>query len=195
MLSDYQQAIQFVNYVATAKSPHLSLKRTAYLLDRVGNPHHGLPVLHVTGKSGKGSVAAFVAEILHAAGLRVGVNASPHLQVPIERVRVGQMYISPQELADAIAALRPLAEEMLREGTCGRLRYLELWTALTLRYFSQQRVDYAVVEVCAGGRYDCTNVVEPVVAVIVTVDFDHQRLLSLWLHHRPSHRVLRVFHR
>lgn len=186
---DYLQAVEFLDSLLVKRTRHLSLKRTAHLLNLVDNPQQGLKVFHVGGTSGKGSVVTFIAEIMQAAGFRVGVNISPYLQVPIERIRVNELYISAEELAELTSRVKPLAEAMLEEGRYGRLRYLELWMALAFLYFRQQKVDFAVVEVGAGGRYDCTNVVHPVVAVIVTVDFDHQDLLGETIREIAYHKA------
>jgi len=175
---DYTQAIQFLYSLAQRPANPLTLKRTKQLLERVNNPQRGLETFHVGGTSGKGSVVTLIAEILQAAGYRVGVNVSPYVQVPIERLSVNGQYIAPQELTTLIAQIQPLVQQILDEGRYGRLRYLELWMALALLYFQQQQVDLAVIEVGVGGRYDYTNVVEPLVSTIVTVDYDHMALLG-----------------
>jgi dihydrofolate synthase/folylpolyglutamate synthase len=125
---DYLQAVQFLDSLSVEQARHLSLKRTAHILSLVGNPHQGLEVFHVGGTSGKGSVVTFIAEIMRSTGFRMGVNISPYLQVPIERIRVNELYISTKELAELTSRVKPLAEAMLEEGRYGHFRYLELST-------------------------------------------------------------------
>jgi len=148
------------------------IPRMRYLLRLLDDPHHRYHILHVGGTSGKGSTCAFLATILQAAGYRTGRHTTPYLQSPLEKIVVDGQPISPAGFADLVVCCRP-AFEQVRASPLGTPGYGEVWTALPLVHFAAAGVAWAVVEVDMGGRYDPTNLVEPTVAVITTVDYDH----------------------
>jgi dihydrofolate synthase/folylpolyglutamate synthase len=138
----------------------------------LGQPQKSFPVVHITGTNGKGSTAAFLAEILKESGYRVGLSTSPHLTDVRERIRVEGEVISE---ADFIR----IAEEIKRGLPDERfLSYFEFITLLGFMYFRECKVDVAVIETGLGGRLDATNVVEPKVAVITSISIDHQHHLG-----------------
>ena len=149
------------------------IPRMRYFLRLLGEPQRRYHILHVGGTSGKGSTAALLASILQAAGYKTGLHTSPYLQSPAEKLVVDGRAISPVSLADLVETCRPAIERMKASSPLGPPSYGEVWVALTLAYFAAVQVDCAVIEVAMGGRYDCTNPIEPLVAVITTVDFDH----------------------
>lgn len=146
------------------------LARTQALLAAFGNPQHRFPSIHVTGTSGKGSVAAMISAILTAAGYRVGLRTSPYLQVATEKLQVGSQLINAQDL-DRISAEVIETHEKFMPGD--RLGYAEAWSTLSFLWLAEQQIDLAVVEVGAGGRFDATNVIDPAVSVITSVGLDH----------------------
>ncbi len=151
----------------------LGLETMQILLDRVGNPHRSLRVLHIGGTNGKGSTAAMVAAVLQHAGRRVGLYTSPHLIEFRERIRVNGCMIPEPHVEALIARLRVVLEDNL-EPT-----FFEMTTALAFLYFAESEVDVAVLEVGLGGRFDATNVVEqPLASVITTIGLDHQEYLG-----------------
>jgi dihydrofolate synthase/folylpolyglutamate synthase len=147
--------------------------RMRYFLRVLGEPHRRYHTLHVGGTSGKGSTAKMLAAILQAAGHKTGLHTTPYLQEPLEKLVVDGRCISPAALADLVEACKPAIETAREESPFGPPIYGELWLALALSYFASDQVDFAVVEVRKGGRYDCTNLVEPLVSVITGVNFDH----------------------
>ena len=149
------------------------LRRLRDLLQEMGNPEQRLPVVHVTGTSGKGSTAVAIAALLDGAGLRVGLATSPYLQVATEKLQVAGSLVSGGDLLKAVVAVeRAEAGWSGRTGE-SRLTYAEAWVAVTLRVLTEAKVDVAVIEVGAGGRFDATNVVQPVACVITNIGFDH----------------------
>lgn len=155
------------------------LDRLRRFLAALGDPHLAYPVVHVGGTSGKGSTAAAVAAILDAAGVRVGLHTSPYLQVATEKLRVGGQLIAGDAFAELIdRVLAAAADWSARLGDGGSLTYGEIWFAATALHFAQERVDLAVIEVGAGGRFDLTNVVVPAVSVITSVGLDHTETLG-----------------
>ncbi len=153
------------------------LARLRAFLAFLGNPHQQFPVVHVGGTSGKGSTATAIAAVLTAAGYRTGLHLSPYLQVATEKLQLNGRLIAPDTFADLVTEILAAADAWsLRSGE--RLSYGEAWFALLATYFAAERVDMAVIEVGAGGRFDLTNVVYPVVSVITSVGLDHMDTLG-----------------
>ncbi|MGH9303844.1 MAG: bifunctional folylpolyglutamate synthase/dihydrofolate synthase [Acidimicrobiales bacterium] len=150
-----------------------SLERITSLVDAMGDPQHSYPVIHVTGTNGKGSSSRMCAALLSASGLRVGLYSSPHLEAMNERMSIAGKDISDDELCAQLVALAEL-EAFLGVGTT----WFELVTAAAFRWFADEAVDAAVVEVGLGGRYDATNVADAAVAVVTNVDLDHTEILG-----------------
>ena len=153
---------------------NLGLERSERLLAALGQPHQQVPVLHVAGTNGKGSVCAYLAAALAAAGYRVGRYTSPHLQDWTERICLNEQPIASADLLallrEVCAAIDPQQESPTQ---------FELFTAAAWLYFHRQAVDLAVIEVGLGGRLDATNVVaRPLVAVITSIAYDHTQVLG-----------------
>lgn len=155
----------------------LGLARMRDFLASLGNPEAAYPVLHVGGTNGKGSVARLLGASLQAAGRRVGVHTSPHLQDINERVLLDGKPIGDAALLEIIArmdtARRDWARTALAPDDAFPLTYFEFTVACAFQAFADASVDVAVVEVGMGGRLDATNVVAPRVAAIVTIGLDH----------------------
>jgi dihydrofolate synthase/folylpolyglutamate synthase len=150
-----------------------TLDRIAALCDLMGEPQRAAPVIHVTGTNGKGSTVKIITELLVTSGLTVGSYTSPDLASVNERIARNSEPISDSQLAEVLSSIRAL-EPLL--GT--RPTRFELLTAAAFRWFADVAVDVAVVEVGLGGRWDATNVVDPVVAVITNVSDDHLEVLG-----------------
>ncbi len=151
----------------------LGLDNIRGLLDAAGNPHRTYPVVHVAGTNGKGSVVAFLDAMLRAAGYRVGRFTSPHLISVNERFTINGVPIDVDTLSALISWFRPVIAQMDAPPT-----FFELTTAVAFRWFAEQRVDVAVVEVGMGGRLDSTNVVEPLACAITNIALDHTQYLG-----------------
>jgi dihydrofolate synthase / folylpolyglutamate synthase len=151
----------------------VSLERPRKLMAALGNPQDTYPTIHLTGTKGKGSVSAMCASVLQAAGLRVGLYSSPHLQDFRERFRVNNELIEPEVLASLVEKIRPVVE------TTSGLTWFEVVTAIAFLYFAQAQVDIAVIEVGLGGRLDATNIIKsPLVTTITSLSYDHTYLLG-----------------
>ena len=133
-----------------------------------GHLHQHFRSIHVAGTNGKGSVCHKIAAALEAEGYKVGLYTSPHISSFCERIRVNGEMIS-------IEAVESLLPPIMR---CGEGTFFEYTTALAFAYFEKEKVDYAVIEVGLGGRYDATNVITPVLSVITSIDYDHTQLLG-----------------
>ncbi len=147
------------------------LDTTRALLAEIGNPHTLIPIIHVGGTNGKGSVTTMIAAALRAAGWRVATYTSPHLVSFRERVTVDALPISEAAVAMWTGRLRPLADRL--EAT-----FFETTTAMAFADFAARGAEIAVVEVGLGGRLDSTNVVRPIASVVTKIEMDHQKYLG-----------------
>ncbi len=149
-----------------------NLDRVRVLLRAVGDPHRSFGSIHVAGTKGKGSVSSLCASALRAAGYRVGLYTSPHLIRLTERIQVDGEEIREAEMAALLEELKPDVARI------PGITMFEILTALAFLHFARQNVDFAAVEVGLGGRLDATNVVDPMVAVITSLSYDHMHVLG-----------------
>ena len=144
------------------------------VLKRLGQPQDSYPTVHIAGTNGKGSVSSAVSSILGAAGYRVGLNTSPHLQVLNERIVIDGLPIEDQALGEFCYDVRGAASNEMVE-----LSFHEAITAITFLALREIGVDWGVIEVGLGGRLDASNVISrPAATAIVTIDYDHQAILG-----------------
>ena len=173
---NYDQAVAYVNrHIGLGGEPGLS--RIEELLDLMGHPEQGYPVIHIAGTNGKTSTARIATLILVAHGLTTGTFTSPHLEKIEERLAVNGRFATSEEFALAIADVAAFAD--LREGAGGvPNNYFELTAAAAFAYFADQAVNAAVIEVGLGGRLDATNVVDAEVCVVTSIGRDHTEFLG-----------------
>lgn len=151
----------------------LGLERIERLLAALGNPQTQVPIIHVAGSNGKGSVCAYLSAVLHEAGYRVGRYTSPHLVSWCERISLNQQDIPAVELHHVLQQVLAAIDPNHPSPT-----QFEVITAAAWLFFAQQQVDIAVIEVGLGGRLDATNVCDqPLVSIITSLSREHwQRL-------------------
>ena len=149
-----------------------SLDRMFALMASLGDPQKKYPIIHVAGTKGKGSTSALCASALQAAGYKVGLYTSPHLEDYIERIQVNGQPISYADLVDLVEEIKPHVAKI------PKLTTFEITTALAFMAFAKQNVNAAVIEVGLGGRLDATNVVTPKVSVITSLSMDHMAVLG-----------------
>jgi dihydrofolate synthase/folylpolyglutamate synthase len=154
-----------------------TLQRIAALLDILGNPQRGYPIIHIAGTNGKTSVTRMAEQLLHTAALRTGRYTSPHLQRVTERIALDTRPISAQGFLDAYHEVMPYLP-MVDEASAVPLSKFEVLTAMAFATFADAPVDAAVIETGLGGRWDATNVVDSEVAVIGPVGVDHVEYLG-----------------
>jgi len=151
----------------------LGLDPISHLLARLGAPERALHVIHVAGSKGKGSTVLFAEAILRAGGARVGAFTSPHLERWTERFRIGGKEVPGNDLASVLEWLRPHVEGLAKEAPASAPTFFDVITAAAFLLFRDAGVDCAVLEVGLGGRLDSTNVVDPAVACITTIELEH----------------------
>ena len=147
------------------------LTNTLALDGHFGHPHRNYRTIHVGGTNGKGSCAHTLAAILQQCGMKVGLYTSPHLVDFRERIRVNGQPISEDYVVDFVERERSFFEPLYPS-------FFEVTTAMALRYFSDMKVDVAVIEVGLGGRLDCTNIITPTLSVVTNISFDHTQFLG-----------------
>lgn len=158
-----------INLEATAgRVDGLSLEHMHVLMRALGDPQLDVPVIQVTGTNGKGSTSAMITALLSAVGLTVGTYASPHVSSITERIQRNGENIDADEFAALIGVLETVEPTLDHTPS-----WFELMTAAAYRWFADIAADVAVVEVGKLGRFDATSVIDPVVAVVTNVGFDH----------------------
>lgn len=143
----------------------------------LGRPHRSFRSIHIAGTNGKGSVANMLASALSASGFRVGLYTSPHLLDFRERMRVTE---------DGGASVRLVPKEYVLDFIMDRkpdferrdLSFFEITTGMALKWFEEEKVDFAVIEAGLGGRLDSTNIITPELSVVTTIGLDHCDLLG-----------------
>ncbi|MEQ8304665.1 MAG: folylpolyglutamate synthase/dihydrofolate synthase family protein [Cyclobacteriaceae bacterium] len=147
------------------------LDNTIKLCEALGNPQHKFQSIHVAGTNGKGSSCHMIAAILQSAGYKTGLYTSPHLKEFTERIKINGVEIPQEFVVDFVERIKPHIEEI-------KPSFFEITVVMAFDYFVNQGIDYGVIEVGLGGRLDSTNVVNPLVALITNISFDHKDLLG-----------------
>lgn len=169
---DYAQALEWL-YGLSARGVRLELDRMRGGLAYRGHPERGLPVVHVAGSNGKGSVTAMVERVLREAGYRTGMFTSPHLHRFVERVRIGGRPLTEAEVARRLTDQRAAADAM------PPLTFFEHAALMAFEAFRDHGCEVCVVEVGLGGRLDATNVIDaPLVSVVTSISLDHRSILG-----------------
>ncbi|MCT4583286.1 MAG: bifunctional folylpolyglutamate synthase/dihydrofolate synthase [Peptostreptococcaceae bacterium] len=156
----------------------LGLDRIKYLLKLLGNPQDNLKIIHVAGTNGKGSTCSFINSILLKNNYNVGLYTSPYLEEFEERIRFNNENIKKEDIASIITIIKSKIDIMLQEGFNSPTEF-EIVTAMAFYYYNMKKVDFLVLEVGLGGRFDATNVIKkPLLSVITPVGIDHVAILG-----------------
>lgn len=156
----------------------LGLERIRFILEKSGRKWEDIPVVHVAGTNGKGSVVTFISNILSESNYKVGTYVSPHLIDIYERIKIGDKYISSEDFDVILSEIKPYCKEAEKIGDIGSPTFFEVLTAIAIIYFSDNKVDIIVSEVGLGGRLDATNVLNGNAVAITNISFDHQEILG-----------------
>ena len=166
----FAQLPMFSRVGAAAYKP--GLERSYQLSDFFGNPHQRFKSIHIAGTNGKGSVSNLIAAVLQSQGYKVGLYTSPHLVDFRERMRINGEMISEEEVIDFVEQWKNC------DYTGDRPSFFELTMTMAFKWFADQEVDYAVIEVGMGGRLDSTNIITPILSVITNISKDHTQFLG-----------------
>ncbi|MCX5807394.1 MAG: bifunctional folylpolyglutamate synthase/dihydrofolate synthase [Proteobacteria bacterium] len=151
------------------------LENIKWLLSLINNPHSRLKTVHIGGTNGKGSVASMLSHILKEAGYTVGKYTSPHLISFNERITVNEKEITDKEVSELTETIRKKAE---KENKGKFFTFFDFTTALAFEHFSRKKTDISMIEVGLGGRFDSTNVIDPLISIITNVSYDHTEQLG-----------------
>src|SRR5690606_19842495 len=147
------------------------MTNTLKLASHLNNPERNFKTVHVGGTNGKGSTSSLIASVLKEAGFKVGLYTSPHLVDFRERIKINGEMISQEFVVDFIQNNKTFFED-------SKLSFFEMTVGMAFQYFSDQKVDVAIIEVGLGGRLDSTNIITPLVSVITNIGWDHMNLLG-----------------
>jgi dihydrofolate synthase / folylpolyglutamate synthase len=158
-------------------NPEHFFKRAQKLLELAGHPDKAYKIIHVTGTSGKGSTCNYIAQILINAGFKVGAHYSPFVSVATEKIQVNGKLISAEDFIDLVEEMKPIIQKCSDEFDTPS--FFECWMVANLLYFKKQKVDWVVLEVGCGGRYDASNaILTSEMQIITNVGLDHQFILG-----------------
>ncbi len=147
------------------------LERTLELSKFVDNPHLSFKSIHIAGTNGKGSVSSAIFSILMESKYKVGLYTSPHLIDFNERIRVNNKLIPDEKIIEYYKILKNKAEQI-------SATFFEITSVMAFMYFRETYVDIAVIETGMGGRFDSTNIINPLLSIITKIDYDHQEFLG-----------------
>ncbi|NLI65410.1 MAG: bifunctional folylpolyglutamate synthase/dihydrofolate synthase [Tissierellia bacterium] len=174
---EYRDALAYINDKVKFGS-RLGLTSIGKLMELLGNPQDDLKCIHVAGTNGKGSTSSYMATCLKTAGYKVGLFTSPYLERFNERIQINGEDIPDDVLGDITSTVKEAADKMLELGFEHPTTF-EIITAIGFIYFKSQGVDYVVLEVGLGGRFDSTNIIKTSLASVITsIDYDHIKELG-----------------
>jgi len=175
---NYRQSLIYLDEIQKS-GVKFGLDNVRTVLRSFGHPESKFPSIHVAGTNGKGSVCAMLSRILSESGFRVGLYTSPHLVHPEERFRIGDRLIPRPAFCRLLTRLKGRVDVLVRSGELASPpTHFEHLTCLAFLYFAEKKVDMAIIEVGLGGRFDATNVIQPLVSVITSIARDHTEFLG-----------------
>ena len=173
----YDEAMAYIEYTNTLGSV-LGLTNIKELLRRLGDPQNDVRVIHIAGTNGKGSICAFLDEILECAGFSVGRYISPTIFTYLERFQINKRYMKEEDFATYLDKVKQAADAMVNDGF-DRPTSFETETAVAFCYFKDRAVDFLLLETGMGGLTDATNVCDrPVCTIIASISMDHMAFLG-----------------
>lgn len=169
---NYNESLKYIHSTDVFGSKP-GLERISILMEKLDSPHKKLKAIHVAGTNGKGSTCTMIASGLIKSGKKVGLYLSPYVVDFRERIQINGEYIPKETFARLLTKVKDVADNMADHPT-----EFELITAVMFLYFAEEKVDYAVIEVGLGGRFDATNIVNPVLTAITKISLDHTAILG-----------------
>jgi len=174
---DYKESIEYIHSTYRFGSK-LGLDNITRLMNKLNNPQDSLNIIHVAGTNGKGSISAMIQSVLTKSGYSTGFFVSPYLERFTERIQIDNKEISKKDLAEITSVVKNAVEEILEEGLNHPTEF-EIVTAIGFLYFFRKKVDFLILEVGLGGRYDATNVIEKsLLSIITSISLEHTEYLG-----------------
>jgi dihydrofolate synthase / folylpolyglutamate synthase len=177
MFTTYNEALEWIHgRLRLGIKPGLT--RMEWMMEKLGHPELKMKTVHIGGTNGKGSTVTFLRSILEAAGYSVGTFTSPYIEQFNERISVNGKPISDEEILELTNVIAPLADE-LEVTELGGPTEFEVITAMSFYYFANvNQVDIVLYEVGLGGRFDSTNIIQPIASIITNIGLDHTNILG-----------------
>lgn len=177
MFTTYSEALEWI-HARLRLGIKPGLARMEWMMEKLRHPELKMKTVHIGGTNGKGSTVTYLRSILEAGGYSVGTFTSPYIEQFNERISVNGKPISDEEVLELTNVIAPLAEE-LEETELGGPTEFEVITAMSLYYFANvNQVDIVLYEVGLGGRFDSTNIIQPIASVITNIGLDHTNILG-----------------
>lgn len=183
----YEESVKYL-YKIAGFAKKSSLENINCLLEQLGNPHKNLKFVHVAGTNGKGSVCAFLEEILKEYGMKTASFTSPHLVRVNERIKLNGNDVSDEKFKEACVKVRDCVENAKQKGIA-QPSFFEMLFLMALCIMEKEQPDICIIETGMGGRYDATNVITPLVSVITSISMDHMEFLGQTIGEIASHKA------
>jgi dihydrofolate synthase/folylpolyglutamate synthase len=175
---NYSQSLLYLEKIQE-KIVKLTLSNIKKAINHLPFSIKNINFIQVAGTNGKGSTSHFITSILQAAGFRVGLFTSPHLQDIRERITINKQWITEAEFAESLTAVKGMCEDLDKKKLIDNIpTFFETLFLLAIHYFYRNKVDFAVFEVGLGGRLDATSTITPRVSVITNISYDHTKTLG-----------------
>lgn len=177
MFHTYEDALNWIHSrLRLGMKPGLT--RMEWMMEKLDHPEKKLRSVHIGGTNGKGSTVTFLRSILQEAGLKVGTFTSPYFEQFNERMSINGIPIQNEDLVALTNLIKPLSDELEKTELGGPTEF-EIITAMSFYYFAHiEPVDIALYEVGLGGRFDSTNIIEPMLSIITSIGLDHTAILG-----------------
>lgn len=174
--NSYEEILEFLEKIPQFTETN-GFTRVRALLAEMGHPERALSVIHVAGSNGKGSVCAYLNQILTAQGYCTGLFTSPHLTDVRERIRIDNALVGKEAFVRGFQRVQAAARRLEQQGT--RLAYFDYFIGIAFFIFAERQVDFVILETGIGGKLDATNAVEsPLLSVITTISLEHTAVLG-----------------
>ena len=172
VIMDYKTSQKWLNQQHFAMD-NFDLKKIKKIVKLANLKIEKLKTIHIVGSNGKGSTAVFIANILQEGKYKTGLYTSPHLVEPTERIQINNKKISTEDFAK----LTTFFKKLLKKNNL-KANYFEIITAIAIKYFLTQKIDFLVAEAGLGGRLDATNILPGIISVITPISLEHTQFLG-----------------
>lgn len=167
----FKYIAEALDFVENQRGNNTSLDNFKKIFDKYGNFQNEIRFVHITGTNGKGSTSKMIQDILSAHHYKVGMFTSPHMIVANDRIRINNDYISDERF---VTYVNDFYEDILEF----KLNFFQIYTLIALKYFNDENVDIAIIEVGIGGLLDSTNVINGIINIITNINYDHTEKLG-----------------